>query len=146
MTDWSSSITGAVLRPVPGQTITRMVEAAEDMAAAEVLVYLNGTESGGLEQATRADASAATSCKGVLGLRLAGSEKSTDGTCDSGEVITVAILGPVTGLTGLDETKEYFVSDTAGYGADAAGTVTRSIGWPLSSTAFNFTPANTPSS
>lgn len=146
MTDWSSSITGATLRPVPGQTITKMVEAAEAMDADEVLVYLNGTESNGLEQAAIADASAAATSKGVLGLRLAGSLASSDGSCDAGEVITIAILGPVTGFTGLDETKEYFVSNTAGYGADAVGTVTRSIGWPLKSTAFNFTPANTPSS
>lgn len=140
MTNWSSSITGATLRPLIG-AVPRLIEAAEAFAADEVIGYINGSE-----KLAIADASAASTATGQLCLRVAGSEKTTTGAVAAGEWVSVVLFGPVAGFTGLDETEEYFLSDTAGYGADAAGTVTRSLGQVLGPDKFNWMPGNNASS
>lgn len=133
MSDWT--VTATAVRPLLG-SVTRPITTAEAMSLGQV-GYING--SGTLNIA---DGSAASTAAGQLAIVVAGAAGNTSGSVASGEVATVLLMGPVAGFTSLDETKQYFLSDTSGKGADAAGTVTRALGWPLSSTVFNFVPGD----
>lgn len=131
MADWT--ITATKVTFLPGQKVRRM-QASEAMTLG-TLCYTNADG-----KLAKADASAASTVKGQLFMVIAGAQGNTSGTIASDEWVTACWLGPIPGFSSLDETKQYFVSDTAGKGADAAGTVTRAIGYPESSDVFMFNP------
>lgn len=134
MTDWT--VTAAKVGPMPGQ-MTRRKELA---VAASLGTMMYNNSSGKL---AKADASAASTCKGQLYIIVAGPVKNQGGYSSFaiGDMVDACYLGPIPGFTDLDETKPYYVSDTAGLGADAPGTVDRQIGYPDSTEVFNFHPS-----
>ena len=58
----------------------------------------------------------------------------------AGEPVTVCLLGPVEGFTGLTPDSKAWVSDDAGLLEDAAGTIAHELGWALSATAVFVNP------
>lgn len=133
MADWTASATKSGL--MPGQKVRRK-QAAEAMSL-RTLCYVNGDG-----KLAKADASAAATCKGQLYIVVAGAQGNTSGTIAADEWVTAVWMGPVPGFSSLDETKMYYVSDTAGKGADAPGTKVRPIGYPDSSEVFMFNPGH----
>lgn len=92
---------------------------------------------------TLADASAASTANGTLGLVLAGAENNTDGSIASGEVVTILLMGTVylgEDVTAFTAASHLWLSDTAGSMADAPGTVKRALGTPLSLRKIFFYP------
>jgi len=133
MSDWT--VTASKVGLMPGQKV-RPKELAVAASLGE-LMYNNA--SGKLE---KADASAASTCSGQLYMIVAGPVKGQGGYTSFaiGDMVTACWVGPIPGFTSLDETKQYFVSDTAGKGADGKGTVTRAIGYPDNAEVFMFNP------
>lgn len=131
MADWTVTATKVGL--LPGQKVRR-----KQMAVAASLGDLCYVNADG--KLAKADASAVATSKGQLYVPVAGAKGNTSGTLAADEWVTAVWLGPIPGFTSLDETKLYYVSDTAGKGADAAGTKVRSIGYPDSATVFMLAP------
>lgn len=78
----------------------------------------------------KADASTLVTSRGQIGIVVAGGQASSDGTVASGDMAAVVVHGRVYlggGLT-LDETKSYYVSNTAGSLSDTVGTHSRIVG------------------
>jgi len=93
-----------------------------------------------------ADASAASGVVGMVGIVVAGHKANYAGTWEAGEILDVVVIGRVFGISGLDETKTYYISDTAGDMAETAGSVTRVIGWAETADIFFVMPSAEPSS
>jgi len=94
----------------------------------------------------KTDADSSEKSSGQIGMIVSGEMGNTAGTVEAGETVDFCWLGPVAGLSDLDETKTYYLSANPGEIADAAGTVTRQVGTPFSSTIFNIHPGDDPSS
>lgn len=84
------------------------------------------------------DASTGPGAIGRIGMIVSGAYADPTGAIAAGEAVDVLWFGPVElgEDAALDVTKNYFVSDDAGRIADAAGTVTRRVGAPLTNTLF----------
>ncbi len=61
-------------------------------------------------------------------------------TATTGNALTIAISGPVTGFVGLTPGSKYYASNTAGAIQATAGTNTVFVGWALSATSLLFDP------
>ncbi|MBZ0293574.1 MAG: hypothetical protein K8L99_13485 [Anaerolineae bacterium] len=90
------------------------------------------------ETVSETDALDSAKVSGLIGMIVAGSRHNTAGTVVDGERVTVLLLGPVwLGDAALDISAQAFLADETtsvdGRIADAAGTVTRRIGSPMSS-------------
>ncbi len=132
MTDLTLSPTN--IRPLPGAEVSGK-EAGEAMSLGTV-VYVAGDS-----KIYKTDADDATKCSGQIGLVVSGGQEDRDGDIASGEFCGVLWFGRVA-LNGktLDETKQFYISGTAGKIADAAGTVTRRLGAAESATILFFNP------
>jgi hypothetical protein len=82
----------------------------------------------------------------LIGIVVAGHKHNSAGTWEAGEILDVVVVGRVFGISGLDETKTYYVSDTAGDMAETHGTVTRVVGWAETADIFFVMPSAAPSS
>jgi len=131
MSDWTVTATKVGL--LPGQKVRR-----KQMAVAASLGDVCYNNSSG--KLAKGDASAAGTASGQLFVVVAGAKGNTSGTVAADEWVTAVWMGPIPGFTSLDETKQYFLSDAAGKGADTAGTVNRVLGYPDSETVFMFSP------
>lgn len=81
----------------------------------------------GSEVWVKADADAAATAVGLVGIVVAGGARRSDGSILSGEKIDVVVFGRVTGFTGVNGGQNYYVSANAGKVAETAGTVTRFV-------------------
>ena len=124
--------TKASVRPLGRCMYSENTEAGDTIEAGEI-VYLNGTSGWVL-----ADGSAAASLAGEIGIVVA-PQDSVDG--DTG--LSVLLKGKVTGFAAMDPGALHYASDTAGEIADAAGSVTKIVGYADSATVLMFDP-NTP--
>ncbi len=90
------------------------------------------------DKVAHADASTSPGVIGRIGMIVSGAYADPTGAIAVGEAVDVLWFGPVEmgESASLDVTKNYFVSDDAGRIADAAGTVTRRVGAPLTNTLF----------
>lgn len=88
----------------------------------------------------QAQASTPTGANGLLGLCVADTTRRTDGAVAFGDRISLVLIGEVTGFTGLNGGTKYYLSDTAGAIADAAGTDKRFIGLAKDATTLWFNP------
>lgn len=106
----SVAFTAADIRPLPGTLIERKVLA--EAATPGDAVYIDGNG-----KAALADANVAASAK-VRGIVVAG----PDGRASfvAGERVDIAVLGRVTGFSGLTPGADVFASTTAGDISDAA--------------------------
>lgn len=133
MADWTKTATKVTF--LPGQKVRR-----KQMASAASLGDVCYVNSDG--KLAKADASAASTAKGLLFVIIAGEKGNTAGTVAADEYVTACYFGPIPGFTSLDETTQYWLSDTAGKGADETGTVVRGLGYPDSSEIFMFNPGD----
>lgn len=98
------------------------------------------------DNCTLTDADTGTTVSGLVGQIVSGSRHDPTGALIQGETVDVVVLGPVSygpNVT-LDETKQYFISNTPGKMSDTAGTIVRRCGAPLSSNVFFVNPSSTP--
>lgn len=113
-------------------SITRTVEVGEANVQLGMIIRLNADG-----KAVRARANSAAGATGKLGIVVsaAGALSDGSGTLANGDTITVVLKGAVFvgKAAAMDETKPHFLSDDPGRIADAAGTVKRAVGYPLSS-------------
>lgn len=96
------------------------------------------------------DAADSATVDGAVGMIVGGSRHSTDGLVVDGETVSVCFFGPV--VVGnqddavLDVTANYFAADVAstvkGRIGDAAGSASRRIGNPLTTTILFFNGAD----
>lgn len=93
-----------------------------------------------------ADASTPAGVTGMIGIVVAGHKATPAGTWAASEKLDVVVHGRVFGISSLDETKTYYVSDTAGDMAESAGTITRALGYAETGDIFFVTPDTSPSS
>lgn len=131
--------TATKIRPlIPSQNVKGL--AAEALTLGDV-VYRNTDSKWAL-----ADASAAATSKGEIGILVAGGQHKPTGAVAAGEMCDVVVNGRVAGFTALEETTDYYLSNTAGALADGAGTVTRFMGHAESAEVFFVEPAGQPTS
>lgn len=120
------TVTAANVRPLAPCNIADGNPAGEQLTVGQAVV-LNSSE-----QWVVADASSADTSKGNVGIVVAGNKihqrPTTPTVIASGEEVSVLTWGRIAGFTGLSGEKDYYLSDTAGKLADAAGTVTRFMG------------------
>lgn len=133
------TVTAIQVRPQSALFIAEPAVAGEAMALGKV-VQINGSG-----VAVLADASTAAGQQGTLGYVISGASgrRTTDGSIASGEAISVLLFGLVFigASAALDETKTLYVSEDAGYIADAAPTLHRVIGTVWNTTTILFNPA-----
>lgn len=119
------------VRPLAG-SITKTFEAGE--AEIQIPMLLRITADGKVVRA-RANSAANATGKLCIAVAAAGVLPNASGSVPNGGTLTVVLKGAV--FMGkdaaLDETKPYFLSNDLGRIADAAGTVKRAVGYPLSS-------------
>lgn len=117
------AVTAALVRPLRG-AITRRAIAGEAITFGQT-VYIS-SYSGDLPVVSIADANAAG--KGnVWGIAVASSTALAGSSIASGEACDVVVFGPVAGFT-MTSGNTIYQSNTAGAGADAAGTLACVIG------------------
>lgn len=93
----------------------------------------------------RADANVSAAIARAQGIAVASFDGET--TINSGDPVTVCVMGPVAGFSGLTPGANLYISDTVGRIADAAATYDRIIGWAESAnTIFVSIQQNDPSS
>ncbi len=132
----------ANMRPLEPSIVLKGQAAAGVTAIVGQIVYKNADGEWAV-----ADASAAATSKGLIGVVVATARALSTGTCLANEELSVLVYGRVTGWSdALDETVDYYLSNDAGQIADAAGTVSRFLGHPESSTVFFFDPIGIPTS
>lgn len=129
-----ASLTAAEIRPLQGAVI-RQFTAGGTVNVGDV-VYI--ASDGDVEQA---DANLAASAEGA-GIVVAGPNSAT--AIAAGDPVSVVMMGPVGGFSGLADGSPYFVSATAGKLADAApsgaGSWTHGMGRAESDTVFFVLP------
>ena len=132
------TINATEVRPLVGSVVQRLSAGDRMRLGDEVYVAADG-------DVEKADASAAGTVAGIIGIVVSGAAADTDGDVANGETVGVLIHGPVYLGTdaSLDETKVYYVSDNAGKLADAAGTNSRVVGNPITTTNFFWHPTAT---
>jgi hypothetical protein len=132
------TITPKYVRPLAGAYVS--TKRAGEALSVGNLVYVAGDGDLNL-----CDADTAATMTAQLGLVVAGANASgltsPTGAIANEEYCTVLWFGRVAlDPASLDETKQYYVSNTAGKIADGAGTNTRRVGAPESDTIFFFNP------
>ena len=92
------------------------------------------------------DADIAATVTGLVGMIITGSRHERSGALIQGERVDVAIFGRVAvgSEANLDESKQYFISNTPGKLSDTPGTVVRRVGAPESPGVFFINPASAP--
>jgi len=94
-----------------------------------------------------AQADSLANATGEIGIVVATGRIEQDGDALEGEALSVLIQGRIAGLTVLDETKNYYLSDnTAGLIEDVAPTFLRFVGNAENSETFYFNPVGAPAS
>jgi len=124
--------TKANVRALVGCIYVASAEAGGTIEAGE-LVYLNGTTGW-----IRADASAAATISGLMGIMVA-PQDVVDG--DLG--LSIVIFGRVTGYTGMTPGALHYASDNDGEIADATGTKDKRVGYAETATVL-FVMLNAP--
>ncbi len=132
------TITPAKVAPLAGSIVVAK-EAGEDMTVGN-LVYVSSDGTVKL-----CDADTLATVTGQMGIVVAGNGNgglpSSTGAIVDGETVSVVVFGRVSfGEAILDETKQYYASNTAGAIGDVTGTITRRVGAPESDTIFFFNP------
>jgi hypothetical protein len=126
------------VRPLPGY-IGFELDAAEAMSVGMIIQVDADSE------ALMANATAAATNKGTLGLVVAGGRHAASGAIVAGERITVVTYGRVYlgEAAALDESKTYYTSTTDGLISDTPTANARPIGTPVSATVLNFSVTST---
>ncbi len=126
MTDYAPSAVNAVKPLIPSTAVSGI--AGGSFTVGDAVVFNSS------EVWVKADASAASTAKGLVGICVSCGTRRSDGSVVSGDKVDVVVHGRVAGWSGLNGGTDYYLSDTAGKIADAAGTVTRFIGQANSTT------------
>lgn len=131
------TVTAADVRPLQGSITIRAV--ADEALTVGDLVYVDAY-TGNIPGVKKTVATAiATSI--VLGMVVAGApEKNGSTSVASGDIVDVAVLGPVTGFSGATAGGFVWASDTAGVAADAVGTKSAPVGFMLTPTTLFIRP------
>jgi hypothetical protein len=132
------SLTAAHIRPLNGAILRHY-------AAGGALVVGNAGYIASDGDVEKADANVSAATGRGIGVVV----ESYDGETAivAGDPCTLCVFGPVSGFSGLTPGANYYVSDTAGAIADAAGTQSRIIGYAESTTVLFVHPEmNDPSS
>lgn len=131
------TVTATQVRGLPGCLRRQFKAGAAITAGVGKVVYV--AADGDVEVA---DASSAGSTNAQLGVIESGAKNHASGNIADQETVSVILKGLIFlgDSAALDETKPHYLSDTAGAIGDAAGTVTRFLGYPNSQTVFNFEP------
>lgn len=128
------------VRPLDG-AIVRDYELASAAAVGDV-VYINSSD-----LAAKARTNAAATARG-LGVVVAGEGHLPGTSFSAGQTVSVVVMGPVSGVTGMDLTLPVYVSSaTAGAmtqtAPSGANTWTQVIGYPLRTDVLMVHPQNT---
>lgn len=112
------TVTAKKIRPLLGALTVRR-EANAALTVGDIVQVL------GTGKVDKTNGAALGTTDNLIGMIVGGSRREPDGAIVAGEICDICILGRVAGFSGLDETKDLYVSNTAGKMADAAGTVER---------------------
>ena len=115
-------VTTRRISPLSGAIIRTLIAAEAGSLGDAVLVSGND-----LAEPASAAAAGTAVARGVV-VSAMRSGLGTE-TFAAGDALSVVLVGPVTGYTGLTAGDDVFLSDTAGRLADEAGTVTKKMGF-----------------